>query len=78
MIAIVIFLNPLKVLIYIYLDAPYSNLPQLCVTREQTKGKGQYGREWIAQKDGSIIFSIRKSFHEDTISMDLVWLLDWQ
>jgi len=47
-------------------DTPYSNLPQLCVTREQTKGKGQYGREWIAQKDGSIIFSIRKSFTEDT------------
>ncbi len=42
----------------------YSTKPQICITREQTKGKGQHGRNWVSQKDGSIIFSIRKSFHE--------------
>ena len=42
----------------------YSTKPQICVTREQTKGKGQHGRNWVSQKDGSIIFSMRKSFNE--------------
>ena len=42
----------------------YSTKPQICITREQTKGKGQHGRNWVSQKDGSIIFSMRKSFHE--------------
>ena len=44
---------------------PHSTATQLCVTREQTKGKGQYGREWLSQKDGSILFSIRQSFGID-------------
>ena len=39
-------------------------MPQICITREQTKGKGQHGRNWVSQKDGSIIFSMRKSFNE--------------
>jgi len=47
-------------------NSPYETKTQLCVTREQTKGQGQHGREWVSQKDGSIIFSIRKSFHEHT------------
>ena len=47
-------------------NSPYSIKPQLCITREQTKGRGQHGRDWVSQKDGSIIFSIRKSFVEDT------------
>lgn len=42
----------------------YSIKPQVCITREQTKGKGQHGRNWVSQKDGSIIFSLRKSFSE--------------
>ena len=42
----------------------YSTMPQICITREQTKGKGQHGRNWVSQKDGSIIFSMRKSFNE--------------
>jgi len=44
---------------------PSSNITQLCVTREQTKGKGQYGREWLSQKDGSILLSIRQTFSID-------------
>ena len=42
----------------------YSIKPQICISREQTKGKGQHGRNWVSQKDGSIIFSMRKSFNE--------------
>ena len=45
-------------------NTKYSTKPQICVTREQTKGKGQHGRNWVSQKDGSIIFSMRKSFNE--------------
>ena len=44
---------------------PSSNLTQLCVTREQTQGKGQHGREWLSQKDGSILLSIRQTFASD-------------
>ena len=47
-------------------NSPYSKKPQLCITREQINGRGQRGREWMSQKDGSIIFSIRRSFNEDT------------
>jgi len=46
-------------------NSPYETKTQLCITREQTKGRGQHGREWLSQKDGSIIFSLRKSFAED-------------
>ena len=45
-------------------NSPYEPKTQLCITREQTKGQGQHGRGWVSEKDGSIIFSIRKSFHE--------------
>ena len=45
---------------------PYSKRTQLCVTREQTMGKGQHGRGWASQKDGSILFSLRKCFNVDT------------
>jgi len=41
---------------------PYSEITQVCVTREQTKGKGQHGRVWCSQKDGSVLFSIRRNF----------------
>ena len=47
-------------------NIPYSTNPQLCITREQTRGKGQFGRNWVSQKDGSIIFSIRTSFIADS------------
>ena len=45
---------------------PYSKRTQLCVTREQTMGKGQHGRGWASQKNGSILFSLRKCFNVDT------------
>ena len=44
---------------------PISKNTQVCVTREQTHGKGQHGREWISQKDGSILFSIRQNFNQE-------------
>ena len=45
---------------------PYSPITQICVTREQTQGKGQHGREWLSQKDGSILLSIGQKFGSDT------------
>jgi len=50
------------------LSQPYSETTKLCLTREQTKGKGQHGRVWRSQKDGSILFSIRQNFN---VSCDL-------
>jgi len=47
-------------------EIPYSNRTQLCIAREQTKGKGQHGRDWSSQKDGSILFSLRKPYSIDT------------
>jgi len=47
-------------------ETPYSKRTQLCVAREQTKGKGQHGRDWASQRDGSILFSLRKCFSVDT------------
>jgi len=44
------------------LSQPFSEITQLCITREQTKGKGQHGRVWCSQKDGSVLFSIRQNF----------------
>ena len=35
---------------------------QICVTREQIKGKGQHGRSWACQKDASVLLSIRYNF----------------
>ena len=46
-------------------NRPFSNMVQLCVTREQTQGKGQYGRHWKSQRDGSILFSIRRNFPQE-------------
>ena len=43
-------------------NRPFSNKVQLCLAREQTQGKGQYGRNWESQRDGSILFSIRRNF----------------
>ena len=45
-------------------NSPYETKNQLCVAREQIKGQGQHGRNWVSEKDGSIIFSIRQCFHE--------------
>ena len=44
------------------LSQPLSETTQLCITREQTNGKGQHGRIWCSQKDGSVLFSIRQNF----------------
>jgi len=38
---------------------------EICVAREQTQGKGQFGRLWESQRDGSILFSIRRNFPQD-------------
>ena len=43
----------------------FTNKVQLCVTREQTQGKGQYGRHWESQRDGSILFSVRRNFQQE-------------
>jgi len=40
----------------------FSKTTQVCVTREQTQGKGQYDRTWISQKDTNVLFSIRHVF----------------
>ena len=45
-------------------NSSYETKTQLCVAREQTKGQGQHGRNWVSEKDGSIIFSIRQCFNE--------------
>lgn len=46
-------------------NRPFTKKVQLCVTREQTQGKGQYGRHWESQRDGSILFSIRRNFPQE-------------
>jgi len=46
-------------------NRPFSNKVQLCVTCEQTQGKGQHGRHWRSQRDGSILFSIRRNFPQE-------------
>jgi len=43
-------------------NRPFTNRVELCVTREQTQGKGQFGRHWESQRDSSILFSIRRNF----------------
>ena len=46
-------------------NKPYSKKTQVCVTRQQSDGRGQYGRKWVSQKDGSILFSIRQNFIQE-------------
>ena len=46
-------------------NRPFTNKVQLCLAREQTQGKGQYGRQWESQKDSSILFSIRRNFSQE-------------
>jgi len=46
-------------------NIPFTNKVQLCVTREQTQGKGQHGRHWESKRDGSILFSIRRNFPQE-------------
>jgi len=46
-------------------NRPFTKKVQLCVTREQTQGKGQYGRLWESQRDSSILFSIRRNFPQE-------------
>ncbi len=48
-----------------FTNKPFTNKVQLCVTREQTQGKGQHGRHWESQKDSSIIFSIKRNFPQE-------------
>jgi len=46
-------------------NKPFTNRVELCVTREQTQGKGQFGRHWESQRDNSILFSIRRNFPQE-------------
>ena len=46
-------------------NRPFTNRVELCVTREQTQGKGQFERHWESQKDSSILFSIRRNFPQE-------------
>jgi len=46
----------------------FSKKTQICITREQTQGKGQYDRVWLSQKDSNILFSIRRVFN---VNVDL-------
>jgi len=46
-------------------NIPFTKKVQICVTREQTQGKGQHGRYWESQRDGSILFSIRRNFPQE-------------
>ena len=46
-------------------NRPFTNKVQLCVTREQTQGKGQHGRHWESHKDSSILFSIKRNFPQE-------------
>lgn len=48
------------------LSLPLSEKTQLCIAYDQTKGKGQHGRQWLSKKDGSILFSIRRIFPTNT------------
>jgi len=46
-------------------NKPFTNKVQLCVTREQTQGKGQHGRHWESHKDSSILFSFKRNFPQE-------------
>ncbi|SMM97880.1 Biotin operon repressor / Biotin-protein ligase [uncultured Candidatus Thioglobus sp.] len=49
-----------------YLTAlAFSPKIQVCVTAEQTQGKGQHNREWLSNKNSSILLSIRRVFSTD-------------
>jgi len=40
----------------------FTKTTQVCITRNQTQGRGQYGRVWLSQKDANILFSMRYIF----------------
>lgn len=44
----------------------FSKRTQVCITSEQTYGKGQYNRQWLSKKDSSILLSIRRVFPANT------------
>jgi len=41
---------------------PFSKDVKVCITREQTAGKGQYQRAWLSKKDSSVLLSLRYPF----------------
>ncbi|SMN10667.1 Biotin operon repressor / Biotin-protein ligase [uncultured Candidatus Thioglobus sp.] len=43
----------------------FSPKTQVCITAEQTQGKGQHNREWLSNKNSSILLSIRRVFSTD-------------
>ena len=50
-----------------YLSAlPFCKNTQVCITTEQTQGRGQYSRKWLSKKDSSILFSVRRVFPANT------------
>ena len=48
-----------------FANRPFTKKVELCIAREQTQGKGQFGRHWESQRDGSILFSIRRNFPQE-------------
>ncbi len=44
----------------------FSLATQICITSEQTHGKGQYERKWLSKKDSSVLLSIKQVFSTDT------------
>lgn len=40
----------------------FSPRTQVCITSEQTQGKGQHNRTWLSNKDRSVLLSIRRVF----------------
>jgi BirA family biotin operon repressor/biotin-[acetyl-CoA-carboxylase] ligase len=42
-----------------------NNKIQVCITKEQTKGRGQFDRQWLAPKNSSIFCSIKLKFNKE-------------
>ncbi|SFV64764.1 Biotin operon repressor / Biotin-protein ligase [hydrothermal vent metagenome] len=44
------------------LKQPFNKKIQICIAKEQTQGKGQFNRKWLADKNTSILCSIKRNF----------------
>ncbi|SFV85013.1 Biotin-protein ligase [hydrothermal vent metagenome] len=43
----------------------FSPRTQICITAQQTQGRGQYNRQWLSNKDSSVLLSVRSVFSTD-------------
>ncbi|WXU00440.1 MAG: Bifunctional ligase/repressor BirA [Catillopecten margaritatus gill symbiont] len=43
----------------------FSKRTQVCVTTQQTQGKGQHNRRWLSHKNSSVLLSVRRVFSTD-------------